>query len=367
MLLFCLLAALPIEVKSLQPLTSYSTTPGLSLFSAPASKAYMAPLLKALAEKREAPTCGEISATVDVAALLTELATHPDGRERDIRVLTALGLADADKLTLCVTPTKSGVDVRGSLSVRRFTGLLGSVGVADVSSVHAAKDRYWGGAVSLAWPDAFNAFKQLDKALANTRGSRLDAALQASGTLLDVNLERAFVEPLTGHFEIDMPVDAASKRVGFRATAAAKSTSDAARAMAIVDETLPDASFNRPKQKNEWSFIGGADSVFVHISDKALRASNEAFALTAPVETLKSSDGAKSALWFVDVGRFRRLYERVGRVEDTKRLVRDLKLGAYVDASKTPAPKVLFAGVERCEVSLERKTSELAFLVRCTR
>jgi hypothetical protein len=360
-------AALPLEVRSLQPLTSYTSTPGLSLFSAPASKAYLMPLLKAFGEKREAPTCGEISATLDVAALLTELATHPDGHERDIRVLTALGLADADRLTVCVTPTKTGVDVRGSLRVRRWTGLLASVGAPTLTSLRAAKDRYWGGAVSLVWPSAFSAVKQLDKAMANTRGSRLDAALQASGTLLDVNLERAFVEPLTGHFEVDMPVDAATKRVGFRATAAARSTSDAVRAMAIVDETLPDAGFNRPKQKNEWSFIGGTDSVYVQLSDNEMRAANDAFALTAPVETLKSSDGPKSALWFVDVGRFRKLYERVGGVEDTKRLVRDLKLSAYVDASKTPAPKVLFAGIERCEIALERKTSELAFLVRCSR
>ncbi|MCC6810392.1 MAG: hypothetical protein IT381_23375 [Deltaproteobacteria bacterium] len=377
-LVFVFLQAAPafVRVHAAEPVTSYANVPGLALLAAAPTRAFFRPLVTALEAARvpgplpKALGCNRdavLSVDFDVAGWLTEMAQHPDGHERAIRVLSALGVSDAQRFVACVVPTKKGVDLRGRLVLARWSGMLASVGAPELTKLRFAKDAYWSASASLAWPDAFRAVKQIDKAWANTRGSRLDAAIAASSTLLDVDFERAFVAPLTGRFDVALVYRAATKEAAMVAVADAKSTADAARVLAVTEETMPRASFDRTRQKNEWGFVAGVEPLFVRLGATEMRAANAAFALALAPDNLAATDGAASVLGFVDVGRYRRLYERVGRIEDTTALVRELHLAGAVDMQKTPHPKALFVGVEKCEAALKRGESELSFTLRCVR
>lgn len=367
-MLLALLVSAHLYAKA--PLTSYATTPGLSLLGADATRAYLAPLTKRLeAIRSDAPVPGcdgnaVVALELDVAAWLTELATHPDGRERWIRLATATGLADADKLTICAVPTKKGIEARGKLTLRRLTGLMAALS-PNAGAAHAQKDHYWAGAVSLAWPDGYRVVKQLDKAWAGSQASRLDSAIGAAGTLLAVDLDRAFVTPLTGRFEASLVVDPKSKRAARVVAADATSTVDATKALQVAEQSVPRASFDRTRLKNEWGFLVGPDELFVRLGTNEMRAADAAFGLV-PGESVIAHAGAV-ALGTIDFGRFRRLYERVGRTEDTRVLVRDLMLRSFVDEAKTPHPKALFAGVERCDLTVERGAVDVSFVMRCSR
>ncbi len=351
----------------------YAALPIVRLLSAAETKAFFRPLLERLESRRAddlPPECsgpGAIHLIYDVAGKLTALAKEQPRDERTLRVLAALGLGDAQLAALCLRPAPGGgLSITGLLSLRRYSGLLATLGPNEVPSDTAFAAHYWSAGLRVRAADAWTSVKQLDRAAAGTRGARIDGMLQGASTVLGANVERAVITPLTGRALAGLVYDAKSKRSARLVELSASDTSAAAAVARLVEESMPRADFGRERASNEWGFIGALSgvgelggSLFVKLFDKRMVYAEAPFALDVEQKKLPSKLGAGALVFTVDLARYRGLYERVGRPADSNELFADLRLSGFVNTARAPHPKALFAGVERMTLVVSREEGGL--------
>lgn len=364
-----------VRLHASEPLDSpaFASWPGLGKLGAPASKKLFAPMVKRMEEVRTAEPlagCSGVGISVNLAAALSEQLDAGKLSEKDVRAMTALGLAQAKTFTACVTKGPHGLVVEGGLTLDRVSGVLAVLTANDVPVVLTPKDHYWTVQGHLAWPDAWTAFKSFEKAMSGTRGSKLDAAIQATGTLLAVDINAA-LQALEGTFSVALVHDPKDKSANTVVALGARQPEAIKPLLEAMAETMPGAPFGRKKADNEWGFTGSVaglgrlpSALFVKQEPRALTFSDTPKLLSATFRAQALADKRMAPgclVATVDLSKYRALYERVGRKQDAQELLRSTGLDDLTDEDNAPHPKLLFQGMERATLVLRTDSAGFKF------
>jgi hypothetical protein len=365
------------SVHSDKPLSAaeYGTAPGLRLLQGAETKTFFRPLFERLETRRMddlPPGCdvkGAVYVVYDVASWLTDLTKQSPRDDALLRMLSTLGVGDATLLSLCVKPKGNTLEINAFLALKRYSGTFAALSDNDVSADTAMGSHYLSGGVHMDGRQLWSALKALDRAVAGTRGSRIEGILQGAGTVLGANIEQALIDPLTGRASFGMIVDPKSKRSARVIDLDASDTQKAAALAGVLEETMPRADFSdraKKRQANEWGFIGGlpgvgtfGGAIFMKLFDKRMIYSDAAFGLEPAASKLAEKLPLGVATVTIDLARYRGLYERVGRPADTKELFTDLRLSSFVEMGRAPHPKALFAGLNRLTLVLVKEDAGL--------
>ncbi len=362
-------------VVSDTPIGSASKAPLLSLFAAPGTAAFFKPLssrlnarrgvepsdrLRALIEHQACAGIGAIRIGIDMAAYMGDLAASlsPDR----LRPYRDLGLADADTLAICITPTENELHIVANLTLTRWRGLLGALGPNSAILERVPANYYWAADTQLD-PNAL---------LASVGGGRTgaQAILGAISGFVGEDLRTSVVDKMTGRLRAALAFVAPHMAVRYFEVPL-KETHGAEQALRALEESAP----HLPMPSGAPPHTIGVDvglatlspsmPLYLRVEGHSLVVASEASGLTLKTKPTPAQTAAVALL--IDVARYCSLYKRVGRPADTLEWVTDFSAKDWLDETKSPEPAALLANLNRLRATLRKSDNSLTIDVSLTR